>query len=588
MTLVPDDIGWSHIEFSKEFRAALDAKIGVLCAVDPNAKEWRMCGSCFVVNATGETAICIGVARVLHEALRCAGVDGLDTKDQKDWSVEEIRKAAANLRLFFPGNREGRILGVLQGWSVGIGDNFVWLRVHLPGRQVGAPGGVMAIDSDLHPVGIEVIYLAGADLTCEEIESPAGKKQMRIGGRIEARAGRVTKLAKFGKQSLLYETSIAVPAAMRGGPVLGYRPNSNGLVAALGVIAFGDGELIEGGTVGRSYALPIGSAYAVPLPLPSAGGGDILLKGYVSKTGIIDVGSQRRQIRVRRNSDGLYGVDLPTPLEDLPEQPGVGELLAGSASEQPRRLCVFCGIRTGNSNEHVFSEWTAKLLGTLAPQHQEMHARFSNENGQVVRTASRVKTLQGDAVSRKTKGTCELCNNGWMSEIENTVKLIATPLIQRQPTELNAVHQQALAVWTMLKTLVAELVFPSKRSYGPFLYEWFHAHRTPHPGSRVYVATFDGGKGPFYNAYPLLREDESGLTLEALCAFLSWKHLLIVHVWSAQVPCTFDFPERVQKRLAQIFPSSGPTLVFPSDDPVDKSCLDEMYTAFTTWNGAKI
>jgi hypothetical protein len=107
------------------------------------------------------------------------------------------------------------------------------------------------------------------------------------------------------------------------------------------------------------------------------------------------------------------------------------------------------------SREHLWSDWMDKA--NLLPRGGE-HFEFRN----LVRGGSRVavrvftRVRQGAASTKKIKVVCRECNVGWMSEIEEAIKPILTPLITGSSTVLTATMQAQIMEWIALKILVAD------------------------------------------------------------------------------------------------------------------------------------
>jgi hypothetical protein len=125
-----------------------------------------------------------------------------------------------------------------------------------------------------------------------------------------------------------------------------------------------------------------------------------------------------------------------------------GELL-GSVSERQKR-CPFCGGPGPFSSEHVLPEWTAKLLGLKkvygTGQH---HARGA------------IKMTAKESFGLKAGGVCKICNNEWMSDLENLTKPFLAPMILASPTTrvtLNSDEQVVLASWLWKILILHNLV----------------------------------------------------------------------------------------------------------------------------------
>ena len=102
-----------------------------------------------------------------------------------------------------------------------------------------------------------------------------------------------------------------------------------------------------------------------------------------------------------------------------------------SPKPQARRACSFCGSATNKiDNEHVWGKW---------------YSRWLYEAG-VIQNGTELQALRGpigdlaeagraQGVNLKIRRTCQACNGGWMSDLEEDAKAIFIPnLIVRGPT----------------------------------------------------------------------------------------------------------------------------------------------------------
>jgi hypothetical protein len=64
--------------------------------------------------------------------------------------------------------------------------------------------------------------------------------------------------------------------------------------------------------------------------------------------------------------------------------------------------------------------------------------------------------LQGHVGSKKLREVCSACNSGWMSDIEQDVKLILLSLIRGENIILTPEDQAIICAWAMMITMVAE------------------------------------------------------------------------------------------------------------------------------------
>jgi len=90
---------------------------------------------------------------------------------------------------------------------------------------------------------------------------------------------------------------------------------------------------------------------------------------------------------------------------------------------------------------------------------------------------------------------CTVCNNGWMSRLEEQVKPFLTPMLLDNPRVLTAVEQHLLATWATKTALTMEGANIGGNRYTPESeYHWFHDHVGPLPNAHIWLCRY-GGQG---------------------------------------------------------------------------------------------
>jgi len=113
-------------------------------------------------------------------------------------------------------------------------------------------------------------------------------------------------------------------------------------------------------------------------------------------------------------------------------------------TQQQDKHCAFCEVhltRENRSKEHVIPQWLLDFLKVRKEKIQPTH--FSNK-GETL--SIRQHTLEGLLAGQ----ICEVCNNGWMSELEQNAIPILKPLMLGKSVvgELNDNERQILSRWT--------------------------------------------------------------------------------------------------------------------------------------------
>jgi hypothetical protein len=92
--------------------------------------------------------------------------------------------------------------------------------------------------------------------------------------------------------------------------------------------------------------------------------------------------------------------------------------------------CIFCGKPAG-SREHIWPQWIL--------------ARKNFGPFRLKRAGAPAVILNNTELT--TKAICGKCNTGWMSDLENEVIPILTPIFEDKPVSLDEHQQHVLAVW---------------------------------------------------------------------------------------------------------------------------------------------
>lgn len=107
------------------------------------------------------------------------------------------------------------------------------------------------------------------------------------------------------------------------------------------------------------------------------------------------------------------------------------------------KYCSFCDQKnTPRSDEHVVPKWMTKLYP---------HGAWAIENRLTKHVRHSTKYVH------LTIPLCELCNNGWMSQLEQKAIPILTPLIEGNRLVLSPDDQAIMKSWLCLRAMVYDL-----------------------------------------------------------------------------------------------------------------------------------
>lgn len=150
------------------------------------------------------------------------------------------------------------------------------------------------------------------------------------------------------------------------------------------------------------------------------------------------------------------------------------------ASSKP---CVFCGkagVRL--TKEHAVPRWVSRLLQT-------------RENGGVTFTSGRERRFPRHAVEvdLKVREVCPTCNNGWLHDLEMSVRRVLADAIRGLPAEpIPPKAHRALATWAVKTWLLAQHASATQPLNRPFRLQreicgLIYRDRQPPPTATVWI-----------------------------------------------------------------------------------------------------
>jgi hypothetical protein len=135
-----------------------------------------------------------------------------------------------------------------------------------------------------------------------------------------------------------------------------------------------------------------------------------------------------------------------------------------------KRRCIFCDGAKKTTKEDVWPKWTSELMRSYLPAFQ----------GVTVVRNDIPERLEPD-VTALANVVCHVCNNGWMSRLENRVKpLLSRMIVGDVGIPLTTRDQELLASWAFKTALLLDHIYPkNRRRYTPDLYHKYYRERRP-------------------------------------------------------------------------------------------------------------
>src|SRR6266568_2576585 len=115
-------------------------------------------------------------------------------------------------------------------------------------------------------------------------------------------------------------------------------------------------------------------------------------------------------------------------------------------------ICAFCQQEATMTGEHIWSDWVNRLLG----QHKYITYRKDiYRTNPIPETYSQWIT---NGFNLRAKVVCKECNNGWMSDLENThaKPVITRMVLSQEKLFLSEAERRSLAAFAFKVAVVAD------------------------------------------------------------------------------------------------------------------------------------
>jgi hypothetical protein len=244
------------------------------------------------------------------------------------------------------------------------------------------------------------------------------------------------------------------------------------------------------------------------------------------------------------------------------------------------RRCIFCGKRA-NTIEHVWPKWAIELIA-----HPGIKGEVAWGQGD-----EPLKTFPagGESVNPQVKHLCGECNNGWMSDLENTVRLMAGAMIMDISIRMNTDAQKTIATWCFKTALVLQCTgrkwFYTETDRRHFL----SSPSPPLADTIIWLARNSGEAATFFETIHLHRNAPKGSDAvgEGYVSTAALSHLA-VQVFSFRrdpeyksIPISLHMkPGPWDDCLVQVWPTS-PSVNWPPDLTCDLAGLHALSARFS-------
>ena len=233
-----------------------------------------------------------------------------------------------------------------------------------------------------------------------------------------------------------------------------------------------------------------------------------------------------------------------------------------------RRRCLFCGVQSKLTREHLWPEWLGKLRSNPGDPLEAVVTDHDIGNRRWPMTS----------LDMKVRMVCVTCNSGWMSVMEGAAKPLVTKMLTGATTELLVHDQLVLARWAVLKAII----FEARRAdpvHTPGSRRQLRNTRLPPPTSRVRATAYGGHDtlAYLYGTSVVARWSDHSIVRVYCSTFVIGS--LVLQVSGAPIPDdgtlqSLRVPDDV---YIELFPSSGRSAIWPPPLTVDAEGLERFH-----------
>jgi hypothetical protein len=233
--------------------------------------------------------------------------------------------------------------------------------------------------------------------------------------------------------------------------------------------------------------------------------------------------------------------------------------------------CIFCGKQRPLSDEHLFPEWTARLLGVRRVQ---VRGRKLNAP---VRRWQKIGTF-----GQTANAVCTLCNNGWMSRLENVARPILSPMILKlRSRRLTSDARVVIAAWLWKVAILHEDAAGGSYFNGAERTCLSNDEDPPTDGVHVWVGAYRGDLVGNLRGGPSTFTAPDGRTTPGYLMSMTLGR------FAAQVLCVREIPNTNIETVSRYYFAPGELLLWPDDVDVDLDWPPEetlTHALFNQWH----
>jgi len=250
----------------------------------------------------------------------------------------------------------------------------------------------------------------------------------------------------------------------------------------------------------------------------------------------------------------------------------------------PRR-CAFCGGRP-LTREHIWADWLKQYIPRTMSSYESysaiQHRTHIEEN---------IQKISGDPHSWRVRCVCKLCNERWMSRIQEDAKSIAVTLLSGNKTTLKREDQRIITMWIAMAVICGE--FSNRKTVTTTACGrlWLKELRMLPPYWRIWIGYYKRKTWiPHWIHNPFL-VSEKHVPDAALGNWASYNTQtttyvvgqLFIHAFSSidgQLVRQRRFPKFFKNRLRQLWPLTGLNISWPPPEIISDTQADFIAGSF--------
>jgi len=160
------------------------------------------------------------------------------------------------------------------------------------------------------------------------------------------------------------------------------------------------------------------------------------------------------------------------------------------------KLCFFCGLPGSMSKEHAWPQWLGKGAEVEPTQTTRTIGYGRTSESELTEAPNLVVTKPGSVLTSRVREVCQHCNNGWMSQLETSVRPLLSHLWQPTyafgRTTVTTDDASILATWATKTAWIRERVSDPIVTATPQMRRYLLDHQLPPEFTRVWIARHQG------------------------------------------------------------------------------------------------